>query len=201
MNSLSTCFASSLVGAKTIAKGNFPGWNFSLWRIIASKMGIPKANVFPVPVLARPTISLPSIAGSRTALWMGNSLVMPFLASLSTILFEIPSLATSSPSFPAPPSAAFFSSSKNDPSSAANWGRAAAPEALVSRNPSHAGDEWNHAAAAGASGRGTAPSAAGCCWRRADASADTARRRRGAARRRTEYMAAAAGATAAAARV
>jgi hypothetical protein len=32
-------------------------------------IGIPKANVFPVPVLARPIISLPCIAGSRTALW------------------------------------------------------------------------------------------------------------------------------------
>ncbi|BAT00032.1 Os07g0143800, partial [Oryza sativa Japonica Group] len=67
-------------------------------------IGIPKANVFPVPVLARPIISLPCIAGSRTALWMGKSLVMPRAASLSTIHGEIPSLATSSPS--SPPTAA-----------------------------------------------------------------------------------------------
>lgn len=41
----------------------------ALWRIIASIMGIANAKVFPVPVLARPTISLPCIAGSRTALY------------------------------------------------------------------------------------------------------------------------------------
>ena len=45
---------------------------FSLWRIIASNMGIPNAKVLPVPVLARPTMSLPSIAGSRTALCIGR---------------------------------------------------------------------------------------------------------------------------------
>ncbi|WVZ61855.1 hypothetical protein U9M48_011665 [Paspalum notatum var. saurae] len=32
-------------------------------------IGIPKANVFPVPVRARPIMSFPCIAGSRTALW------------------------------------------------------------------------------------------------------------------------------------
>nr|ACR37308.1 unknown [Zea mays] len=74
-------------------------------------MGIPNAKVLPVPVLARPTMSLPCIAGSRTALWMGNSLVMPLLASLSTILDEIPSLAISSPSAAAPPPAAALLSS------------------------------------------------------------------------------------------
>jgi hypothetical protein len=45
---------------------------FSLWRIIASNMGIPNAKVLPVPVLARPTMSLPCIAGSRTALCIGR---------------------------------------------------------------------------------------------------------------------------------
>jgi hypothetical protein len=45
---------------------------FSLWRIIASIMGIPNAKVLPVPVLARPTMSLPCIAGSRTALCVGK---------------------------------------------------------------------------------------------------------------------------------
>ena len=31
-------------------------------------IGMPKAKVFPVPVRARPIMSLPCIAGSRTAL-------------------------------------------------------------------------------------------------------------------------------------
>lgn len=36
-------------------------------------MGIPKARVFPVPVLARPIISRPCIAGSRTAFYKNNN--------------------------------------------------------------------------------------------------------------------------------
>jgi hypothetical protein len=94
-------------------------------------------------------------------------------------------LAISSPSSPA--AALLFSSWKKGASSAANSGRAAAPAEPVSRNRSHAGDEWNHVAgAAGSGGRGT--SAAGCCCSTSAARADTARRLRGAARRRAAYM-------------
>jgi CRISPR/Cas system CMR subunit Cmr6 (Cas7 group RAMP superfamily) len=41
---------------------------FSLCRRILSMIGMPKAKVFPVPVRARPIMSFPCIAGSRTAL-------------------------------------------------------------------------------------------------------------------------------------
>lgn len=40
--------------------------------IILSIMGIPKARVFPVPVLARPIMSRPCIAGTSTALCAGE---------------------------------------------------------------------------------------------------------------------------------
>ena len=41
---------------------------FSLNLMILSMIGIPKARVFPVPVLARPIMSRPRMAGSSTAL-------------------------------------------------------------------------------------------------------------------------------------
>ena len=42
---------------------------FSCSLIVLSRIGIPNANVFPVPVLARAIKSCPFNAGSSTALW------------------------------------------------------------------------------------------------------------------------------------
>ena len=42
---------------------------FSCSLIVLSRIGIPNANVFPVPVLARAIKSCPFSAGSSTALW------------------------------------------------------------------------------------------------------------------------------------
>mmetsp|Transcript_4436 Transcript_4436/g.20133 ORF Transcript_4436/g.20133 Transcript_4436/m.20133 type:complete len:223 (-) Transcript_4436:210-878(-) len=53
-----------------------------------SMMGSENPRVFPVPVLARPTTSLPCSAGSSTDAWMGNRVSMPRLRRAALVMSE-----------------------------------------------------------------------------------------------------------------
>ena len=90
--SFSTCFANSRVGANTIHFGFLdlePSVNNR------STIGNENANVFPVPVLARPTTSCPDSAGSNTACCMGNNVSTPRFLSAATVTSDIPKFPTS----------------------------------------------------------------------------------------------------------
>lgn len=67
----STCNESAILKKQIIKNKTKKSINhpyLSLCLMILSMMGMPKARVFPVPVLARPIMSRPCIAGSSTAL-------------------------------------------------------------------------------------------------------------------------------------
>jgi hypothetical protein len=55
-----------------------------------SRIGIPKANVLPVPVLACPIRSWPSRAIGRVSAWMGNVVVMPRASSATQMGSAMP---------------------------------------------------------------------------------------------------------------
>ena len=87
-----TCSASSRVGQSTTPRG-FPG-RVARGRspeLNRASMGSPKASVFPEPVGALASTSLPSTAEGITLAWMGN-------ASLSPARFRDCASATGSPS-------------------------------------------------------------------------------------------------------
>ena len=73
--SSATWMASSLVGTTTRPRGA-DGWPRPEVTMCCS-IGMPKANVLPVPVRAWPMTSCPSSAIGKVSAWIGNAFVMP----------------------------------------------------------------------------------------------------------------------------
>mmetsp|Transcript_94536 Transcript_94536/g.273288 ORF Transcript_94536/g.273288 Transcript_94536/m.273288 type:complete len:284 (+) Transcript_94536:1075-1926(+) len=91
-NSLKICFANSRVGAKARKSGfllGLPLLNPSA--TIRSIAGRTKAKVFPQPVFARPTVSLPLNAGPKARCCTSNKVVMPRSLSAFFVGFVKPS--------------------------------------------------------------------------------------------------------------
>lgn len=100
-----TCLASSRVGASTMTEGGRPWVRLvrapsPLVPASRSTIGSTKARVFPQPVRARPTKSLPASSGVRHCAWMSNRDSMPlprsrlFTGSDSSKLSRARGLAT-----------------------------------------------------------------------------------------------------------